>query len=86
MWVMVAGENPQTKERIDQWNCSLAWLPMLLVNVANVGRSGAAATESFRNNVERRAREAERRAEAERPERIPVYPAPPPLIEGGDHG
>lgn len=46
----LAGQDPQTGETLsDVWDCSLAWLPLLLVENANTGRSVAAATESFRN-------------------------------------
>jgi hypothetical protein len=55
MWVQVRGKNPQSNEEIDQWNCSLALLPMLLIENAQQARQGAAATESFRNEMVARA-------------------------------
>lgn len=55
LWTMLRGKNPNTGEEIDQWNCSLASLPMLLVENAMQTRQAAAATESFRNEVVRRA-------------------------------
>lgn len=52
MWYTnLAGENPQTGEMIDEWKCAMAWIPIMLVENANTGRSVAAATESFRNEV-----------------------------------
>lgn len=48
-YTKLAGENPQTGEMIDEWKCAMAWIPIMLVENANTGRSVAAATESFRN-------------------------------------
>jgi hypothetical protein len=50
-YVRVSGTNPNTGEDIDSWNCAIAWMPMLQINVANEARKGVAATESFRNEV-----------------------------------
>lgn len=47
----IKGKHPQTEEQIDRWGCSITWLPMLLVNAAQEVRQGAAATESFRNDM-----------------------------------
>jgi hypothetical protein len=49
MWVHVRGRNPNTGEEMDQWNCSLAWLPMLLLENAQQTREVGGAIESFRN-------------------------------------
>jgi hypothetical protein len=48
---MIEGKNPQTDERLLEWKCAIAWLPLMLVEVAQQSRQGAAATESFRNEV-----------------------------------
>jgi hypothetical protein len=48
-WTQVRGVNPNTGAEVDDWNCAIGLLPMLLVNVAQESRQGAAATESFRN-------------------------------------
>lgn len=50
-YIKVRGLNPNTGEDIDSWNCAIAWLPLLQINTANEARQGAAATESFRNEV-----------------------------------
>jgi hypothetical protein len=55
MWVQMRGKNPQSNEEIDRWNCSFAFLPMLLLENAQQSRQGAAATESFRNEMCQRA-------------------------------
>lgn len=53
-WVHVRGRNPNTGEEVDQWNCAIAWGPMLAVNTAQQARETGAAVESFRNEVVRR--------------------------------
>lgn len=50
-YVRVIGQHPQKDEMVDNWGCSLAWMPMLLINTAKEARQGAAATESFRNDM-----------------------------------
>ena len=50
-FVKLAGTNPQTGEQIDEYGCSMAWLPVLLIENANTNRSTAAAVESFRNEA-----------------------------------
>jgi hypothetical protein len=51
LYIKLAGNNPQTGELMDEWNCALSWSVIMLVENANTGRSVAAATESFRNEV-----------------------------------
>lgn len=51
LWVQIRGKDPQSMQEIDQWNCALGWLPMLLIENAQQVRQGAAATESFRNEM-----------------------------------
>jgi len=52
MWhVKVTGEDPQTKEMHDEWGCSMAWTPLLLIENSRQQLSTASAVESLRNNV-----------------------------------
>ena len=53
LWTQVRGKDPQTSSEVDQWNCALAFLPMLSLEIAQQVRQGAAATESFRNETQR---------------------------------
>lgn len=53
LWVQLRGKDPQSNQEIDQWNCSLAILPKLLIENAQVGRGTGAAVESFRNEMVR---------------------------------
>lgn len=52
-WTQVRGKNPNTGEDIDRWDCSLAFLPMLLIETAQQARQTGAATESMRNEMVR---------------------------------
>jgi hypothetical protein len=52
-FIQVRGVNSNTGKEVDEWNCSIAFLPMLQIEVAKEARQGAAATESFRNEVVR---------------------------------
>lgn len=47
----VRGTNPQTGAEIDQWDCSISLLPMLLIENSQQTRQAGAATESFRNEM-----------------------------------
>ena len=50
-FTLLRGTNPNTGKEIDEWVCAVAALPMLQIEVAKEVRQGAAATESFRNEV-----------------------------------
>lgn len=50
-YVQVRGVDMNTGQDIDNWGCAIAWMPTLTINTANETRKGAAATESFRNEV-----------------------------------
>lgn len=50
-WVHLVGLSPQTGQPVDEWNCSLAWLPMLLIESANETRKAAASVDKVANEV-----------------------------------
>jgi hypothetical protein len=50
-FIQVRGKDPNNGKDLDHWGCSIAWLPHLLIENANQSRQGAAATESFRNEM-----------------------------------
>lgn len=51
-WFMkVRGTNPNTGEEIDDYGCSMAWLPVLMIENSQQQRQTGAAIESFRNEV-----------------------------------
>lgn len=48
-FIMVRGIDSNTGKEVDEWGCSISWLPHLLIENANQTRQAGAATESFRN-------------------------------------
>jgi len=48
---MVRGKNVNTGEDVDEWGCSMAWMPLLAIENSNQQRSTSAAVESFRNEM-----------------------------------
>lgn len=50
-YIELAGKHPQTGEDVKEWGCSMAWLPVLLIENAREVKSVAAAAESSRNVV-----------------------------------
>jgi hypothetical protein len=50
-YVALRGKNPMSEEMIDDWQCALFWLPVLLVENAQTNRGQTQALESFRNEM-----------------------------------
>ena len=51
-WFMkIRGHNPNTGEDVDDWGCSMAWLPILMIENSSQQRQTGAAVESFRNEM-----------------------------------
>lgn len=50
-YTKLAGVNPNSGEQTDEAACSMAWLPILLIENSMQQRSTAAAVESFRNET-----------------------------------
>lgn len=50
-FLKIAGTNPNTGQPIDEWGCSMSWLPILLIENGRQQHSTAAAVESFRNEM-----------------------------------
>lgn len=51
LFTCIRGTDVNTGKELDEWGCSLGWLPLLLINTANESRKTCAATESFRNEM-----------------------------------
>lgn len=64
------GKNPNTGKDIDEWGCSITWLPLLLIENANQTRQAGAAIESFRNETIKTAMTAITSYGAEHPMRL----------------
>lgn len=53
-WFMkIRGKDPQTNNEIEEWGCSMAWLPILTIENSQQQRQTGAAVESFRNEMVR---------------------------------
>jgi hypothetical protein len=50
-FLKIAGKNPNTGADIDDWGCSMAWMPILMIENSQQQRSTGSAIESFRNEM-----------------------------------
>jgi len=50
-FLKIRGNNPNTGEEVDEWGCSIAWLPVLMIENSQQQRQTGAAVESFRNEM-----------------------------------
>jgi hypothetical protein len=50
-FLKITGKNPNTGADIDDWGCSMSWLPILMIENSQQQRSTGAAVESFRNEM-----------------------------------
>lgn len=50
-FTQVRGTNPNTGKEVDEWACSMAWLPVLLIENSQQQRHTGSAVESFRNEM-----------------------------------
>lgn len=50
-FTQIRGTNPNTGQEVDEWACSMAWLPILLIENSQQQRHTGAAVESFRNEM-----------------------------------
>ena len=53
-WMHITGTHPQSGAKIDSFDCSIAWLPVLLVEATRVTTGVQASVESMRNEVVKR--------------------------------
>lgn len=51
-WFMkISGKNPNTGQDVEEWGCSMAWLPILMIENSQQQRHTGSAVESFRNEM-----------------------------------
>ncbi len=50
-WTHLRGMHPQSGEELDEYDCAIKWLPILLIENAKETKQSAAAVESFRNEM-----------------------------------
>lgn len=63
-FIKVVGKNPNTGEEIDDYGCSMAWMPILMIENSQMQRHTGAAVESFRNEMVKCNQESQRVLEA----------------------
>ena len=56
-WMSLRGVNRNTGKEVDDWGCTVSFLPMLLIENSAMSRETGAAVESFRNEVVKRSDE-----------------------------
>jgi hypothetical protein len=50
-FIKIKGKDPQSEKEIEEWGCSIAWMPMLMIENSQQQRGTQAAVESFRNEM-----------------------------------
>lgn len=50
-FIKVVGNNPNTGEEVNDYGCSMAWMPILMIENSQQQRKTGAAVESFRNEM-----------------------------------
>ena len=50
-FTQIRGHNPNTGAEMDEWGCAISWMPILLIENAQMSRQTGAAVESFRNEM-----------------------------------
>ena len=50
-FIEIKGSHPQLGTPLNEWGCSIAWLPIMLIDNARQQHSTASAVESFRNEM-----------------------------------
>lgn len=54
LWLVhLRGQHPQSGQEVDQQQCAITWLPLLLIENARKQNETAAVLESFRNEMVR---------------------------------
>lgn len=51
LYIKLMGKDPQTGMPVEEWGCSIAWIPILLIETTQQTRQAGAAIESFRNEM-----------------------------------
>ena len=50
-YIQLMGKDPNTGQDVNDFDCAIAWLPMLLIEGSQQTRQAGAAIESFRNEM-----------------------------------
>ena len=69
-WMQLRGAHPQTGEPVDEYDCAARWLVVTQIEASKEMRQGAAAIESFRNEMVRQGERMAQQVEAARRQRL----------------
>lgn len=50
-WVHLTGKDPQSEKNVDEFDCSIAWLPIIGLENSQMIRFNAASTDKVANNI-----------------------------------
>jgi hypothetical protein len=50
-FIKVVGTDKNTGKEVDEWGCTVSWLPVLMIENSSEQRQTGAAVESFRNEM-----------------------------------
>ncbi len=50
-WQHLAGKDPQSEKTIDQFDCAIAWMPVVTIEGAQMGRQTGASVDKVANEV-----------------------------------
>jgi hypothetical protein len=51
LWQHLAGKDPQSEKTIDNFDCSIAWLPVTTIETAQMSRQTSASVDKVANEV-----------------------------------
>ena len=52
-WTQLRGKHPQTGAPLDEWDCAIKWLPILMIENTKEAIGVSASIDSFRNEMVR---------------------------------
>lgn len=53
-YIKVVGKHPQSEETVEDWGCAMAWLPIMMVEIAQTNRGQTQAICSMRDETNKR--------------------------------
>ncbi len=51
-WQHLAGKDPQSEKMVDQYDCAIAWMPVVTIEGAQMSRQTAASVDKVSNGVD----------------------------------
>lgn len=85
----VAGYDTNTGKEVEEWQCAIAWMPMLMIENSGQQRQTGAAVESFRNEMVKAQVESQKMllkvatlSSPPKANQIDITPTKPKLVRG----